>query len=165
MAKKGKTRRKPRSAAQKRASKKNIKKAQSSRRRNKPKSKRKSKKSNKPRKNTKKKMAKRPAKSKKSFIDKIPILKNPTVQRVGFGLGMGVVVVKAIDLIAQVAPPALAAPLVQNKRIIQLGVEAVTEPISAIVDVATGGGFNLQSLTGRGQQQQNAVQSIGNGFA
>jgi len=159
MAKKTKKRPKRRSAAQKRASKKNIRKAQASRRRNKPKTKRKSKRSNNKKKNTKRSMAK--GKSKKSFIDKIPILKNPTVQKIGFGLGMGVVVIKAIDLIASVAPASLAAPLVQNKRIIQLGVEAVTEPLSAIVDVATGGGLgSLGNIVG-GNKQQSAMSNGG----
>jgi len=102
---------------------------------------------------------------KKKFIDKIPVLKNPTVQKIAFGLGIGLIAVKIIDFVAQVAPPALAAPLVQNKRIIQLGVEVATEPLSAVVDVATGGGFNLGSLTGRSNGGQNQVQSMGNGFA
>jgi len=102
-------------------------------------------------------------KGKKSLIDKVPILKNKTVQRIAFGLGIGLVAVKIIDLAAQFGPPALTAPLVANKRIIQLGVEAVTEPISAVVDVVTGGGINLGSLTaGRSQQVSNGN---GNGFA
>jgi len=100
---------------------------------------------------------------KKSFIDKIPILKNPTVQKIAFGLGIGLIVVKIIDFAAQVAPAQLAAPLVKNKRIIQLGVEAVTEPLSAVVDVVSGGGINLGSLTGRSNGQQ--VSQDGNGFA
>jgi len=160
MAKKGKTRRKSRSAAQKRASKRNIKKAQASRRRNKPKTRRKSRKSNKPKKNTKKRMAGN--KGKKKIIDKIPILKNKTVQRIGFGLGMGVIAVGIIDLAARFGPPALVAPLVQNKRIIKLGVEAVTEPISAVADVVLSGGLgslNLGSLSGNRQDQM----IVGNG--
>jgi len=100
---------------------------------------------------------------KKSFIDKIPILKNPTVQKIAFGLGIGLIVVKIIDFAAQVAPAQLAAPLVKNKRIIQLGVEAVTEPLSAVVDVVSGGGINLGSLSGRSNGQQ--VTQDGNGFA
>jgi len=100
---------------------------------------------------------------KKSFIDKIPILKNPTVQKIAFGLGIGLIVVKIIDFAAQVAPAQLAAPLVKNKRIIQLGVEAVTEPLSAVVDVVSGGGINLGSLTGRSNGQQ--VSNGDNGFA
>jgi len=165
MAKKGKTRRKSRSAAQKRASKKNIKKAQASRRRNKPKTRRKSKKSNKPKKNTKKRMAKG---GKKKIIDKIPVLKNKTVQRIGFGLGMGVIAVGIIDLAARFGPPALVAPLVQNKQIIKLGTELVTEPLSAVADVVLSGGIgglNLSSLSGSRNGQINGVQTVGNGFA
>lgn len=101
---------------------------------------------------------------KKSFIDKIPILKNPTVQKIAFGLGIGLIVVKIIDFAAQVAPAQLAAPLVKNKRIIQLGVEAVTEPLSAVVDIVSGGGVNLGSLTGRSNGNQQVSQD-GNGFA
>jgi len=155
MAKKTKKRRKSRSAAQKRASKRNIKKAQSSRRKKKGKTKRKI---NKPkRKSTNKKMA---GKGKKTFIDKIPLLKNKTVQRIAFGLGIGLVVVKIIDLAAGALPEKLAAPLVQNKRIIQLGVEAVTEPLSAAVDIVTGGGLsNLSSLLPN--KQQSAVANGG----
>jgi len=108
------------------------------------------------------KMAK--GKSKKTFIDKIPILKNKTVQKVAFGLGIGLVVVKAIDFIATVGPPALTGPLVKNKRIIQLGVEAVTEPLSAVVDVATGGGLgSLGGILKGGSQTTNM--NNGNGFA
>ena len=82
----------------------------------------------------KKKGGKRKA-GKKSFIDRIPILNNPTVQRVGFGLGMGVLAVEIINLAARFAPAAIAQPLMQNQRLIKLGVEAITEPISAVVDL------------------------------
>jgi len=102
---------------------------------------------------------------KKSFIDKIPILKNPTVQKIAFGLGIGLIAVKIIDFAAQVGPPALTGPLVKNKRIIQLGVEAVTEPLSAVVDVVTGGGIDLGSLTGRSNGQQQVLVNGSNGFA
>jgi len=78
---------------------------------------------------------------KKSFIDKIPILNNKTVQKVGFGLGMGVVAIQLINLAARFAPPAIAEPLMKNQRIIKLGVEAATEPISAIVDIALSSGM------------------------
>jgi len=103
----------------------------------------------------------------KKIIDKIPVLKNKTVQRIGFGLGMGVIAVGIIDLAARFAPPALVAPLVQNKQIIKLGTELVTEPLSAVADVLLSGGIGslkLPSLTGSSQQAM-AVQSIGNGFA
>jgi len=159
MAKKGKNRRKSRSAAQKAASKRNVKKAQAARRKNKPRSTSKKRKVKKQNKSSKRPVAKRP--TKKSFIDKIPILKNPTVQRIGFGLGMGVIVVNIIDLVARFAPAQFAAPLVANKGIIKLGVEAVTEPLSAAVDIATGGLPQL-NISGRGQSQQTIN---GNGFA
>lgn len=95
-----------------------------------------------------KKGSKRRGGSKKSFIDRIPVLRNKTVQRVGFGLGMGVLVVKAIDFVAQVAPPSVAGPLQQNKKIIKLATEFLTEPISGIVDLVTDPS-TLQQITGR----------------
>jgi len=162
MAKKGKNkskkRSKPRSAAQKRASKKNIKKAQSSRRKNKPKSKRKKQKVNKPKRSSGG-MVKG---GKKRFIDKIPGLKNKTVQKIGFGLGMGVLVVSLIDFVAKNGPAQLAAPLIKNKRIIKLGTELATEPLSAVVDVAINSDI-LSGLIPNGQSAQTSVN--GNGFA
>jgi len=159
LAKKGKKRRKSRSAAQKRASKKNIRKAQASRRKKKPKSKRRSKKSNKPKKSTKRSVA---GKGKKSLIDKIPGLKNKTVQRIGFGLGMGALVVGIIDFVAKIGPPALVKPLLDNKRVIKLGTELITEPLSAVVDIALTTDLGSFSLSG-GQKQTAAIN--GNGFA
>jgi len=157
MAKKGKKRSKPRSAAQKRASKRNIKKAQSSRRKSKPKTKRKKGKTNKP----KRKSSNMVKGGKKRFIDKIPGFKNKTVQRIGFGLGMGVLVVSLIDFVAKQGPPALSGPLVKNKRIIKLGTELATEPLSAVVDVLLEGGLNLGSLTGGNGQQSQQVANGG----
>jgi len=167
MAKKG--RKKPRSRKQKAATRKLV--AMNKRKaRPKPKRRRKAsskgktrRKTNKPKPKTKR-MAGRKG-GKKKFIDKIPVLKNPTVQKIAFGLGIGLIAVKIIDFVAQVAPPALAAPLVQNKRIIQLGVEVATEPLSAVVDVATGGGINLGSLTGRSNGGGGGGNQNGNGFA
>jgi len=127
--------------------------------RSKAKSSRKKRKVNKPKRpKNKKKMA---GKSGKKLIDKVPILKNKTVQRIGFGLGMGVIAVGIIDLAARFGPPALVGPLVQNKQIIKLGVEAVTEPISAVADVLLlgGGGGILGKLGGGG----NGQQAISNG--
>ncbi len=100
---------------------------------------------------------------KKSFIDKIPILKNRTVQKIGFGLGMGVIAVGIIDLAAKFGPPALVAPLVQNKRIIKLGTELATEPLSAVADVVLTGGIGSLSLGGA--QSSAQTQMVGNGFA
>lgn len=99
--------------------------------------------------------------SKKSFIDKIPILKNKTVQKIGFGIGMGAVAVQIIDLIP-------IPQVQQNKRIIQLGVEAATEPLAAVADIALNSGV-LQNTArgiglGNGNSGNTAVQ--GNmGFA
>lgn len=102
----------------------------------------------------KKKGGKRKA-GKKSFIDRIPILNNPTVQKIGFGLGMGLLVVQGINLASRFAPPAIAQPLQQNQRIIKLAVEAATEPISAIVDLV------LPSIAGQpGNGTQTANQNM-----
>jgi len=167
MAKKG--RKKPRSRKQKAATRKLVR-MNKSKGRKKRKTRRKStskrRSSGKRRKPNKRKTSTKrvTSRGKKSLIDKIPVLKNKTVQKIAFGLGIGLVAVKIIDLVAQVAPPQLAAPLVQNKRIIQLGVEAVTEPISAVVDVVTGGGINLGSLTGRSNGASNGSNGS-NGFA
>jgi len=79
---------------------------------------------------------------KKSFIDRIPILNNPTVQKIGFGLGMGVIVKDLINLTARFAPEQISTPLKKNERILTLAVEAATEPISAVVDLATSGFIN-----------------------
>jgi len=94
---------------------------------------------------------------KKSFIDRIPILNNPTVQKVGFGLGMGTLAVSLINLAARFAPPAIAQPLVQNQRIIKLGVEAATEPISAIVDLVLPSVMNTGNGGGNGMSMGNQV--------
>jgi len=102
---------------------------------------------------------------KKSFIDRIPILNNKTVQKVGFGLGMGVVVTNLISLIAQFAPPALAQPLVQNQRIIKLGVEAATEPISAVVDLALSSGMIQKVAGGMGNGNGGTMNQNMVGFA
>lgn len=85
---------------------------------------------------------------KKSFIDRIPILRNPTVQKIGFGLGMGVLVIKGIELAARFAPPSISGPLTQNAGIIKIATELVTEPLSAVVDVVTNPQM-LSQITGR----------------
>jgi len=113
----------------------------------------------------KKKKSKSRGKSKKSFIDRIPILNNPTVQKVGFGLGMGVVVADIIQLAARFAPPQISGPLTQNQGLIKLGVELATEPLSAVVDVALNPG-QLSGVTNR-FTGGNSVAAQGNmvGFA
>jgi len=94
----------------------------------------------------KKSSSRRPGK--KSFIDRIPILRNKTVQKVGFGLGMGVIVVDAIRLLARFAPPSISEPLVKNANIIKLATEFATEPLSAIVDIGLNPG-QISNITGR----------------
>lgn len=101
---------------------------------------------------------------KKSFIDRIPILNNKTVQKVGFGLGMGVVVVELINLAARFAPPAIAQPLQQNAGIIKVATEFATEPISAIADIVLHPQM-LQQITNRmgngGQQGISGGNMVG----
>jgi len=133
-----------------------------------------SRKSNKQRRSThrsmprKRKSSRRRSPGKKSFIDRIPILNNKTVQKVGFGLGMGVIVADIIGLAARFGPPQISNPLVKNANLIKLGVELATEPLSAVVDVAlnpkqlsriTGG---LRNGNGMGTQAINGNQA---GFA
>lgn len=87
--------------------------------------------------------------AKKSFIDRIPVLNNPTVQKIGFGLGMGVI---ALELIKVIPIPAVQ----ENARIIKLAVEAATEPLSAVADIVLSSG----TLQGIASQFSNG----GNGF-
>jgi len=95
-----------------------------------------------------KKRSSRRGPGKKSFIDRIPVLRNKTVQKVGFGLGMGVIVADIIGLAARFGPEQISAPLVKNANLIKLGVELATEPLSAVVDVALNPG-QLSGITGR----------------
>jgi len=126
-----------------------------------------SRKSNKPRRSTSRSMPRKRRKSsrrrspgKRSFIDRIPILKNPTVQKIGFGLGMGVIVVEGIRLLSRFGPPQIAQPLQQNAGIIKLGVELATEPLSAVFDVVTNPQM-LSQITGRLGGGGNGMQSSG----
>lgn len=116
---------KKRTAKQKAASKKNIKKAQKARGTSKKVNKKRGSRS---RTVPKKKGSKKRSPGKKTFIDKIPILNNPTVQKIGFGLGMGLI---AKEIIQAIPVPAVQ----QNSRLIVLGVEALTEPLSAVADL------------------------------
>ena len=129
------------------AARRNIKKAQAALRRGKGNKRRRSRSgSHMPRKKRRSGGRSRPGK--KSFIDRIPILRNPTVQKIGFGLGMGVVIVDLINLASRFAPAQISGPLQQNAGIIKLVVEAATEPISAVVDVALNPG-QLSGITSR----------------
>jgi len=163
MAKKSKKRR---TAKQKAASKRNIKKAQ---KKSRTKKRARSRKSNKQRRSSTRSMPKKKRRSsggKKSFIDKIPILRNKTVQKVGFGLGMGVIVSDIIRLAVRFAPNQTQI-LAQNEPLIRLATELATEPISAVVDVALNPG-QIQGITGRlsgggngGMQQQAGGNMVG----
>jgi len=87
-------------------------------------------------------MAKRKSPSRKgsrALIDKIPLLKNKTVQRIGFGLGMG--------SIAAIAANAVPVPIIRsNAQLIGTGVAFATDPLSGVVRLALSGG--LQQITG-----------------
>ena len=86
----------------------------------------------------------------RKLIDKIPVLKNKTVQRIGFGLGMG--------RLATTGAQAIPIPIVQqNARIIGTAVAFATEPLAGVVDLALSGGlgqignlFNASGATGGG---------------
>ncbi len=148
---------KRRTAKQKAASKRNVKKAQAKRR--------KSSKSRKP--NKRRKSSKRVAKKKStprgksSFIDKIPGLKNKTVQRVGFALGMGSIG----TLVAQRIP---VPQVQQNAQLIGTGVAFATDPLGGLVRLALSGGLGqLGNLFGSGNGNGNGSSQMQNngGFA
>jgi len=121
------------------AKKKSVRRRKSSKRRNPIK-----------RKKSKKRTAKRTGKS--SFIDKIPLLKNKTVQKVGFGLGMGAL---AGILINFIPIPAVK----QNAEIIKTGVTFAADPLAGILKISGllgGGGLNLGNIFG-GQTQNGGM--------
>jgi len=78
------------------------------------------------------------------FINKIPLLKNKTVQRVGFGLGMG--------SIAAIIASRVPVPVVQqNAQLIGTGISFATDPLSGVVRLALSGGLGqLGNLFGGG---------------
>jgi len=78
------------------------------------------------------------------FINKIPILRNKTVQRVGFALGMG--------SIATIAAQNIPVPQVKaNAQLIGTGVAFATDPLGGIVRLALSGGLGqLGNLFGGG---------------
>jgi len=126
-------------------------------------------KSSKPRKTIKRRSrSKSVAKKRKSsggrggggFINKIPLLKNKTVQRVGFGLGMGSIA----SLIAGIVP----VPIVQkNKQLIGTGVSFATDPLSGVVRLALSGGLGqIGNLFGGGNgNSSNGGNGDNPGFA
>jgi len=89
------------------------------------------------------------------FINKIPILKNKTVQRIGFGLGMA--------SIAGLALRAIPVPAVQqNAPLIQTGVAFAVDPLAGVVRLFLSGGLgSIGNLLGGGGGAQNGD----NGFA
>lgn len=77
------------------------------------------------------------------FINKIPILKNKTVQKVGLGLGMA--------RIASTGARFVPVPMIQNNaRLIGTAVAFAVSPLAGIVDLALGGG--LGGILGGGSQ-------------
>jgi len=129
---------------------------------NKRKSTPKRRKSSKPRKaNKRRKSSKSVAKKKStprgkgSFIDKIPGLKNKTVQKVGFALGMG-------SIGALVASKIPVPQVQQNAQLIGTAVAFGTDPLGGVVRLALSGGlgqlgniFKGGNGNGNGQMQNN----------
>jgi len=149
------------SAKQKAAARKNIKKAQAARRKSSRKTTRKApkrkaakrtKKTNKVRKS--KPSVKRKGSHGRLLIDRVPVLKNKTVQKIGFALGMG--------RLASTGARAVPIPIVQqNARIIGTAVAFATDPLGGVVDLALGGGLGqLQNLFGGGNGGQNGSQGF-----
>jgi len=88
---------------------------------------------------------------KKSLIDKIPLLNNKTVQKIGFGLGMGALAGIIINFIPV---PAVK----QNAELIKTGVTFAADPIAGLLKVSGllgGGGLNLAGLTGNSGNGMN----------
>jgi len=149
---------KRRSAAQKRATRKLVARNKAKSRRSTPK-RRKTRKTNK-RSTTRRTVAKKkkssPSRRKFSVIDRIPILKNKTVQRVGFGLGMG--------SLAGLAASFIPVPIIQqNRELINTGVAFAAEPLAGVVRLALSGGLGQLTglLGGNGGNSGNGVQNAG----
>lgn len=124
-------------------------------------------KSSKPRKTNKRKSRSKTVAKKRSssggkgsgFINKIPLLKNKTVQKIGFGLGMGSIAA----LIASRVP----VPIVQqNAQLIGTGISFATDPLSGVVRLALSGGLGqLGNLFGGGGNSSNGGGGNNAGFA
>jgi len=123
----------------------------------------KSRKTNKPRKRTttvaKRRFTKRRATATLTgggLINKVPILKNKTVQQIGLGLGMA--------RIASTGANMIPVPQVQrHSRIIGTAVAFSVSPLAGIVDLVLGGGLaTIQGLLGGGGGNTNTVSG---GFA
>jgi len=104
----------------------------------------------------KRKTSRRSSSGKRKIIDKIPLLNNKTVQRIGFGLGMG--------SIAGIIASRIPVPAVQqNANLISTGVAFATDPLAGVVKLALSGGLGqLGGLLGGGGS--SAPQTNG-GFA
>ncbi len=93
---------------------------------------------------------------KRSLIDKIPILNNKTVQKVGFGLGMGALAGIILNFIP-------IPQLQQNKALIQTGVTFVADPLAGVLRLTglLGGesGLNIGNLLG-GQRQNGPMNTV-----
>jgi len=146
MAKRRKTRRKTRRTSKRRTTKRRKS--------------RKVKKRTKRRKSVARKSSRRSSGGKKSLIDKIPLLKNKTVQKVGFGLGMGALAGIILDFIP-------IPQLQQNKALIQTGVTFAADPLAGVLRLTglLGGpsGINIGGLL-RGGNSRNGGMNTG-GFA
>lgn len=91
------------------------------------------------------------------IIDKIPLLKNKTVQRIGFGLGMGTL---AGLIVSQIPVPAIQ----QQSQLIKTGITFATDPLAGVVSLVLGGGLgNISQLFGGGNGA--STQTVGTGFA
>jgi len=137
---------KRRSAKQKRATRKLV--ALNRRRSSKPRKRRVSRKVKKRttrRKSVARRTKRRSSGGKRSFIDKIPVLKNKTVQKIGFGLGMGALAGIILNFIPI---PQLQA----NKALIQTGVTFAADPLAGVLRLTglLGGesGLNIGNLLG-----------------
>lgn len=92
----------------------------------------------------KKKSKSKGGRSSGGFINKIPILKNKTVQRIGFGLGMA--------SLAGIALRALPVPILsQNAPLVETGVAFAVDPLAGVARLVLGGGLGqLGNLLGGG---------------
>jgi len=148
---------KRRSAAQKRATRKLVARNKKSSKKRMPKRRKaaKVKRRVSSRKTVARKKKSSPSRRKFSIIDRIPILKNKTVQRVGFGLGMG--------SLAGLAASFIPVPIIQqNREIINTGVAFAAEPLAGVVRLALSGGLGqLTGLLGGNGGNGGNAQNIG----
>lgn len=149
---------KQRSAKQKAATRKLV---AFNKRKSTPKRRKSSRKVNKPRKSRSNVAKKRRAPSRGrqvagGLVNKIPILKNKTVQQIGLALGMA--------RIASTAARVVPIPIIQNNsQLIGTGIAFSVSPLGGIVDLALSGGLGqISSLFGGGGGTNGTVNT---GFA